>query len=259
LLYQRDHSWWDGWGNPAFGIPNLAAISVTNNQFPVVFSVNCASGIFDGETVDLLGNMVGSGYAAGMGTWWAETFLRKSDGALAVIGDTRSSSTIDNNHLSFGLFDAVFPGLIPGYGSATVDETGVGSIDLGGFKGNFWVRVASGDGVFDSTDNCQRVPNPSQLDADKDGYGNGCDGDLNNDSIVNSLDLALFKKLFGASASAITLSGSPICVLADVNGDQLTPGFVNGAVTVASPVPVPPALALLLSGMTPLWFRRTLV
>lgn len=119
LLYHRDHGWWDGWGDPSFGIPDLAAISVTNNQFPVVFSINCASGIFDGETVDLPANIVGTGYGAGVGTWWSEAFLRKPDGALAIIGDTRSSSTVDNNHLTFGLFDAVFPGLIPGYGSAT--------------------------------------------------------------------------------------------------------------------------------------------
>ena len=30
-----------------------------------------------------------------------------------------SSSTVDNNHLTLGLFDAVFPGVLPGYGANT--------------------------------------------------------------------------------------------------------------------------------------------
>jgi hypothetical protein len=118
LVYHRDHGWWTGWGDPSFQTGDLGLISVTNNQFPVVFSINCASGIFDNETVDLAGNKIGTGYGPGVGsTYWAESFLRKSDGALAVIGDSRSSSTTDNNHLTLGLFDGVFPGLVPSFGT----------------------------------------------------------------------------------------------------------------------------------------------
>ena len=120
LVYHRDHGWWDGWGNPSFTTADLSAVSVTGNQFPVVFSINCASGVFDNETVDLPPNKVGSGYGMSASTvYWGEAFLRKADGALAVIGDTRQSSTTDNNHLTLGLFDAVFPGLISNYGSST--------------------------------------------------------------------------------------------------------------------------------------------
>ncbi len=120
LLYHRGHGWWSGWGDPSFGTGNLASISVTGNQYPVVFSINCASGIFDNETVDLAGNIVGSGYGPSVSaSYWSESFLRKADGALAIIGDTRSSSTVDNNHLTMGLFDAIFPGLIPSFGPGT--------------------------------------------------------------------------------------------------------------------------------------------
>jgi Peptidase family C25/Dockerin type I domain/Thrombospondin type 3 repeat len=120
LVYHRDHGWWDGWGHPSFLTPDLLNISVNNNQFPVVFSINCASGVFDNETVDLAINRVGSGYGMSVsGTNWAEAFLRKSDGALAIIGDSRSSSTTDNNQMTLGLFDAAFPGLISTYGSST--------------------------------------------------------------------------------------------------------------------------------------------
>jgi hypothetical protein len=346
LLYHRDHGWWTGWGDPAFGIGNLGAISVTNNQFPVVFSINCASGLFDNETVDLAANIVGAGYGPGVNSvYWAENFVRKADGALAVIGDTRSSSTIDNGHLTLGLFDAIFPNLIPGYGPgvpiqrlgdvlnhakafiAAVDSgatpnrhpfdvggvrpglvglrqqlnlynlfgdptvklrvsppwkfeivnlrllqglveiqipippppclscpfpelvtavainpasgevigrtlinpDGHGFIDLGDYKGNFWVRVASPDGaamqvaadetdsdedgVPDSRDNCIAVPNKDQIDSDGDSFGNACDGDLNNDGVVNALDLAMFRAKFGSRDGGA----------ADMNGD----GVVN--------------------------------
>ncbi|MEY4428575.1 MAG: Gingipain precursor, partial [Pseudomonadota bacterium] len=120
VLFHRDHGWWTGWGDPSFSTSDLSSISVTGNRFPVVFSVNCASGMFDNETVDLPAVKVGAGYGPSPTTaYWAEAFLRKPDGALAVFGDTRSSSTIDNNHLTLGLFDAVFPNLLTTHGTGT--------------------------------------------------------------------------------------------------------------------------------------------
>jgi hypothetical protein len=120
LVFHRDHGWWDGWGHPGFLTSDLSLVSVTNNQFPVVFSINCASGVFDNETVDVAPFKYGTGYGMSVtGVNWAEAFLRKADGALAIIGDTRQSSTTDNNQLTYGLFDGVFPGLIAGYGTST--------------------------------------------------------------------------------------------------------------------------------------------
>jgi hypothetical protein len=104
ILYHRNHGWWSGWGTPNFSTGNLGSINVTNNEYPVTYSINCASGIFDNETDD------GSyGTSSGLVSW-AETFVRQADGALAVIGDTRSSSTTANNVMAKGLFDATFPG-----------------------------------------------------------------------------------------------------------------------------------------------------
>ena len=43
------------------------------------------------------------------------------------------------------------------------------------------------DGVPDVSDNCTLVANSNQRDTQGNGFGNLCDGDLNNDLIVNSL------------------------------------------------------------------------
>jgi hypothetical protein len=54
-----------------------------------------------------------------------------------------------------------------------------------------------GDGVPDASDNCTLVANPDQFDADGDGYGNRCDGDLNNDGVTNAQDNVQFRQRLG--------------------------------------------------------------
>ena len=53
-----------------------------------------------------------------------------------------------------------------------------------------------GDSIADIKDNCTLVANTNQRDTNGDGYGNACDGDLNNDGIVNAGDLGLFRSVF---------------------------------------------------------------
>ena len=53
-----------------------------------------------------------------------------------------------------------------------------------------------GDGVDDSLDNCTLTANAAQTDTDGDLFGNHCDADFNNDCVVNTLDLGLFKAAF---------------------------------------------------------------
>jgi hypothetical protein len=54
-----------------------------------------------------------------------------------------------------------------------------------------------GDGVPDASDNCTLVANPGQCDSDGDGYGNHCDGDLNNNGVTNAFDAPLFREQIG--------------------------------------------------------------
>jgi hypothetical protein len=77
-----------------------------------------------------------------------------------------------------------------------------------------------GDGIPDNLDNCINVPNPTQLDADGDGYGNACDADLNNSGTVTAADFAIMRSVLGQSAGS-----SPTAAAADLNG--------SGTVTAA--------------------------
>ena len=73
---------------------------------------------------------------------------------------------------------------------------------------------SDGDGRPDNADNCTSMVNVEQFDTDHDGYGNRCDGDLDEDGLTNTVDFGLFKEAFGVTGLAID---------ADFNGD----GIVN--------------------------------
>ncbi len=70
-------------------------------------------------------------------------------------------------------------------------------------EGSFPVADEDLDGVGDAVDNCLVVSNPAQIDADGDQIGNLCDADFNQDCIVNSVDLGVFKVAF-FSADPVT-------------------------------------------------------
>jgi hypothetical protein len=72
------------------------------------------------------------------------------------------------------------------------------------------------DGVSDAADNCSVVSNPTQIDADADGFGNFCDGDFDNDGVVGIQDFVAIRRTFGESA------GSPGFIPgADMDGDGI--------------------------------------
>jgi len=76
---------------------------------------------------------------------------------------------------------------------------------------------ADDDGIADSADNCQTIPNPVQCDSDSDGYGNYCDGDLNNNGFTNAFDTPLFRAQLGQPSVAPTYNAADFNCNGSVN------------------------------------------
>lgn len=110
LMVHRDHGWHSGWVHPPF--TNTNASNLDNAPFlPVVYSINCSSGLFDNETAP------GAEGSSTSGTYLAERLLRNpTGGAVGMIGDTRVSPSWPNTALLRGLIDASWPDTVPDFG-----------------------------------------------------------------------------------------------------------------------------------------------
>jgi len=123
----------------------------------------------------------------------------------------------NGNFVQFGVGSDVQAALPVGV--LTIRLTGIDTTGQEGFAEESIevLRDTDGDGIPDITDNCILVPNPDQRDTDGDGYGNACDGDLNNDGIVNALDVSIFKQRIGSSDPDADLNGDGIVNALDVS------------------------------------------
>jgi hypothetical protein len=104
------HSYNEGWWAPRWRTADVADLS-NGNALPVVLSVNCETGWFDGET----------DYDDGRNSpSLAETLLlQPAGGAVGVIGATRVTFSGYNDFMIRGFIDAIWPDFIPDWGSAT--------------------------------------------------------------------------------------------------------------------------------------------
>lgn len=92
-VLHRDHGSVSGWGTPAYYRWHISSLS-NGNLLPVVFSINCQTGMFNSNC-------------------FAEMFLRKvGGGCVAIYAATQTSYSGQNDVLTTGMFDAIWP--VPG-------------------------------------------------------------------------------------------------------------------------------------------------
>jgi hypothetical protein len=141
--------------------------------------------------------------------------LQNNGGPTKTIALLPGSNAIDGASIYGGCIDT-------SGGDLTADQRGVVRpkglrCDVGAYE---LAPDTDVDGLADELDNCTLVANPTQLDADSDGYGNLCDADLNNSALVTTADFGILRSVLNQSAGS-----SATAAAADLNG--------SGTVTTA--------------------------
>ncbi|MHC4742024.1 MAG: C25 family cysteine peptidase [Planctomycetota bacterium] len=97
----------EGWGDPRYTTTDIASLT-NGDERPIVFSINCNTGWFDGEIDQNNDPCLIQSFES-----LCEEFLRHPDGgAVAAIGATRISYSGYNDDLAKGFYDAIWPGFI---------------------------------------------------------------------------------------------------------------------------------------------------
>ena len=103
---QNDGYSYTGWSAPQFDTTHIQNSISNGRKYPVMYSLNCDSGWFDGETDSEPGNYESIG----------EIGLRVADrGFVAVLASTRVSYSGYNDEFCVGLYDAMWSTFDPNY------------------------------------------------------------------------------------------------------------------------------------------------
>jgi hypothetical protein len=131
---QNDGYDYTGWSKPSFTNEDILDHIDNGRMYPVMFSLNCDSGWFDGET-----DLEGGGNFESIG----EIGIRVEDGGFsAVIAATRVSYSGYNDEFCCGLYDAMWSDFDPNYPneeSANPYNTEVYRISQVMNYGKFWM------------------------------------------------------------------------------------------------------------------------
>ena len=130
---ENDGYGYTGWSAPQFDTTHIANDIDNGEKYPVMFSLNCDSGWFDGETDSNGGNYESIG----------EVGLRvENKGFVAVVASTRVSYSGYNDELCCGFYDAMFSDFDPDYpttGSTNPYTTEVYRVSQILNYGKFWM------------------------------------------------------------------------------------------------------------------------
>jgi len=134
MVVHRDHGWSDGWGDPFFTTTEVDALSNTNDELPVVLSINCASARYDDDETSFVQNAL----------------VKPTGGAVGAFGDTRNSPSWHNSQIALGFIDALLPSVLGSEGPATKQRMGNalnhGKLRLAGLAPPSGPGIAGGDG-----------------------------------------------------------------------------------------------------------------
>jgi hypothetical protein len=134
MVVHRDHGWSDGWGDPFFTTTEVDALTNSNDNLPVVLSINCASARYDDDETSFTQNAL----------------VKPIGGAVGVFGDTRNSPSWHNSQIALGFIDAMLPSVLPGEGPSTKRRVGDalvhGKLRLAGLAPPSGPGIAGGDG-----------------------------------------------------------------------------------------------------------------
>ncbi len=112
VINHRDHGGRENWVHPSFWTDDFWQLN-NGPMLPLVFSINCLSGYFDAETDETPGTF----------ECFCEELLRlEDDGAVGIIGSSRTSYSGYNDELNVGLYDAIWPGFDPAYPGGLSDN-----------------------------------------------------------------------------------------------------------------------------------------
>jgi hypothetical protein len=134
LVVHRDHGWSDGWGDPFFTTTEVDALTNTNDNLPVVMSINCASAQYDTDETSFVQNAL----------------VKPVGGAVGAFGDTRNSPSWHNSQIALGFLDALLPSVLAGEGPSSKQRVGDalvhGKLRLAGLAPPSGPGIAGGDG-----------------------------------------------------------------------------------------------------------------
>jgi hypothetical protein len=134
MVVHRDHGWSDGWGDPFFTTTEVDALTNSNDNLPVVMSINCASAQYDTDETSFVQNAL----------------VKPTGGSVGVFGDTRNSPSWHNSQLGLGMVDALLPSVLSGEGPAAKQRVGDalvhGKLRLAALAPPSGPGIAGGDG-----------------------------------------------------------------------------------------------------------------
>ena len=102
-LLHRDHGYYGGWGDPAFGIANINQLT-NAGKMTYLFTINCETGKFDHPT-PCFGEV-----------FHRYTYQGQNAGCVGYIGPTEISYSYFNDVYMWGMYDLYHPDFLPTFG-----------------------------------------------------------------------------------------------------------------------------------------------